>query len=87
MACKHCKHDNLNMALLPRELNLPEPFKSAVSHYFTAENVARLDWSQIEQLKKDMLNIALNLNDGNKTAAGRLLGLHRVTICGLIDKL
>lgn len=68
------------IALLPRELNLPEPFKSALAHYFEAENIQNLDWGQVARLKSDLLNIALNVCDGNKTAAGRLLGMGRDTI-------
>ena len=61
-------------------INLPEPFASAVGHYFSEENIQKLDWSQIEDLKRDLVIVALNHNDGNQTHAAKQLNTTRTNI-------
>ena len=86
MACKHCGDQDLKNALLPRELNLPEPFHSALAEYFDAENISKTQWGQVAQLKKDLVNIAVNMADGNKAEAAKILGISRNSIHEMIEK-
>lgn len=66
--------------IAPRELKMPEPFYSALIHYFDSSRVNKLQLSDIDNLKRDLINIALNLCDGNKQAACRILHIGHATI-------
>lgn len=59
------------------EVVLPEPFKTELSCYFNASKFECLDWSRVDDLKKDILVIALRLCNGNQVRVADLLGMKR----------
>ena len=69
-----------DMTLAPRELKMPEPFYSALIGYFHADNVKNLNIEDIDSLRRDLVNIALNLCDGKKHPAARMLQMGHGTI-------
>lgn len=71
---------NLQSILQPRLILMPEPFYSALIHYFHPDNVKKLFIEDIGNLRRDMLVIALNLNDGNNTQAANMLKVARATV-------
>ena len=68
-------------------INLPEPYDSAVGHYFEDTNIKHLDWSQVDQLKRDLITITLNLCDGNITQASVKLGMKRTTLVEIKNRM
>ncbi len=81
------KARDIENIVYPRKISLPEPFYSAIIDYFKKDNVKQLDVSKIKDLKRDLINIALNLNDGNISRAARMLNLSTWTVSQINAKL
>ena len=76
----------MQAVLAPTQVHIPEPFLGAVGHYFEQENVTKLKYEQVNELKVDLCNVALNMCDGNKTKACKMLGISRATLIEILTR-
>lgn len=60
-----------------------ETLKTKVSCSFEPSKFLSLNWSEVEQLKKDLLVAALEICKGNQTHAGDLLGISSICVSKL----